>query len=600
MYGALLRSLDSLSFKTERECKDPTTFMDIPVANPCPGETKKWGRHDCDRPVMKRLWLTEASLSRVTEKVLSNAEMACLEKRITNGRRQAHKLDYTKLNDSGLSETEKNMVEEWVQGRVSGRHCLCMLTAFEAELSEGRKGSYSDSNSAPSSSQGTEKLKVLSPDYLHSLLATMVSFPRSIVDQKTNVLYEKVFAKPPIVCLFETLKAVASRAKEKSTKFLGVEQINLAFKQIRLEKIKSVQSVPVPDEEIDLENDENITNTSNSSEISSRGSPAEISMKTKADDQLSSNEGEIQALRIMMELVRLFYAGRFSNEYADQQHETGELGKDERKKPQEKCECDHEESSIPISAAGSMDALSVEILKEVEIPQDKVVEQSKGMSHTDLDRLNRPIKTYISQLALLKTTLSSQLRDIEESGAYLDLGVTRNMSDKEIKKAYHSLAVKVHPDKPGGDTAQFQALQASYHEIVAARKAEGGSSEFANSSTLEGTERALALEMEISVLVTSCKSAAEQIGVMAQVVLHALKEVEKTIGKTEFPKCAHILYMLLMGNNDGGEGGPIDLLMNTVEPTQAIAASIQVANPSTKTNDFTSIIFSHATLKFRK
>ena len=35
-----------------------------------------------------------------------------------------------------------------------------------------------------------------------------------------------------------------------------------------------------------------------------------------------------------------------------------------------------------------------------------------------------------------------------------------------IKKAYHFKAIKLHPDKPGGDTAKFQKLQESYHEIL--------------------------------------------------------------------------------------------------------------------------------------
>ena len=92
---------------------------------------------------------------------------------------------------------------------------------------------------------------------------------------------------------------------------------------------------------------------------------------------------------------------------------------------------------------------------------------------------------------------------------------------------------------------------------------------------MEGVAKALALEDEIATLVQTCKAAAEQVAALAQVTLQVLKMVEKVISKQEFPKCATILYGLLMGESDDGMGGPIGCLMNTVEPTETVAQSIQ-------------------------
>lgn len=53
--------------------------------------------------------------------------------------------------------------------------------------------------------------------------------------------------------------------------------------------------------------------------------------------------------------------------------------------------------------------------------------------------------------------------------AYQTLGVARNATDEEIKRAYRKLAGKHHPDK-GGDTAKFQEIQTAYETLTDPQK----------------------------------------------------------------------------------------------------------------------------------
>src|SRR4030042_6466925 len=48
---------------------------------------------------------------------------------------------------------------------------------------------------------------------------------------------------------------------------------------------------------------------------------------------------------------------------------------------------------------------------------------------------------------------------------YNILGVSKDSSDDEIKKAYRKLAHKYHPDKKGGDEAKFKEVNEAYQVL---------------------------------------------------------------------------------------------------------------------------------------
>lgn len=53
---------------------------------------------------------------------------------------------------------------------------------------------------------------------------------------------------------------------------------------------------------------------------------------------------------------------------------------------------------------------------------------------------------------------------------YKILGIEKNASDEEIKKAFRVLAHKYHPDKEGGDEAKFKEINEAYQVLGDAKK----------------------------------------------------------------------------------------------------------------------------------
>jgi DnaJ-class molecular chaperone len=51
------------------------------------------------------------------------------------------------------------------------------------------------------------------------------------------------------------------------------------------------------------------------------------------------------------------------------------------------------------------------------------------------------------------------------SDHYSTLGIDRNSTPENIKTAYRKLAAKFHPDRPGGNTEEFQKVQAAYEVL---------------------------------------------------------------------------------------------------------------------------------------
>lgn len=59
-----------------------------------------------------------------------------------------------------------------------------------------------------------------------------------------------------------------------------------------------------------------------------------------------------------------------------------------------------------------------------------------------------------------------QLQASKRKDYYEILGVPKNASSKDIKKAYYKLAQQYHPDKNKGDKTKFQEVSEAYEVSI--------------------------------------------------------------------------------------------------------------------------------------
>lgn len=186
-----------------------------------------------------------------------------------------------------------------------------------------------------------------------------------------------------------------------------------------------------------------------------------------------------------------------------------------------------------------------DIEEHLDMPLQQVVEEAKKLSSEELDISNTRLKNYVQSLSSLKADLMKQMEEIQDTAMYATLGITSDTSDNQVKKAYHSLAIKLHPDRKGGDKEKFQELQSAYQEILKKRRIDGAGeldAEVAEADRSE-TERAQLLMSELSQQLNTVKVAAEQCAMLAQLCIQGQKMMENAAKETSALEAVNALLV---------------------------------------------------------
>mmetsp|Transcript_19496 Transcript_19496/g.33093 ORF Transcript_19496/g.33093 Transcript_19496/m.33093 type:complete len:234 (+) Transcript_19496:1-702(+) len=190
-------------------------------------------------------WLREASMRRLSLLVKNKTELIGNASQLGVGVLQPELIE-----KSGLSKTEVFHLKQWVAGVETGRQCmLAILDSRHVEQEDFRDSTSSRrDNTIPASGNTVGQSQPQQAFQPVELIRSAIHLPEDFLCD-SGYLYETIFRRPPTSVVREALQTLVRKAYEKSPAALGVDQINLAIKQLRLDNLGDAMEPPGEQEE---------------------------------------------------------------------------------------------------------------------------------------------------------------------------------------------------------------------------------------------------------------------------------------------------------------------------------------------------------------
>jgi hypothetical protein len=230
---------------------------------------------------LNRLYLRDAAMTRMTY-ILKNST----EKIGVIG------LNYNipKQTDSEMCAEERQIIKQWATGVSSGRFAMVSFLDCRCQ----NKKNSSNSKSSDSRPIG--------------LMTSSINFPLEYLSSESQ-LYDECFGRPPAGVLRDALQMLTSKAMEESPMSLRPEQIDLAWRQMKIERLNTRY--------VENENSETLvgecSKSNDANENVDPNIPSDSQLKLASSRKLSvdmSNappDYSLLVLDILMEMVCSFY-----------------------------------------------------------------------------------------------------------------------------------------------------------------------------------------------------------------------------------------------------------------------------------------------------
>lgn len=459
----------------------------------------------------ERQWIKEASLRRLNSKISSKSESLG-----NTSLSRLNLISTSELESSELPKLACTHLKRWVEGHESGRQCMLALL----DIMQSDQSSSSSSSIAESSEDLSEFTTLKDPngefqalDCIRSLLNLPIQFLSD-----SGILYEFFFSRPPSVVVSEIVSLILEKASENSSKEIGIIQINLALKQMKIDAmclpsnilLKSKNEEEKKREENDNEEKEE-DNEENQEEkdkmlainsghdgifivkliiqllhiyleenntIKKKKMKENLKKKSKYSflkDDIASSSSNVQYFTTPwlnsdgLEIHNYESVDSLKEIAAYLSTPINEIKEIYTESLKKSLEDTHKNDDIDINDEDNNndDTDDSEVEDDDELDNEKEIKKNNDKIFNLNNKKIDLLKIKINKLLKFKNFLTLKLNQIKSTRAFLALGLSEeNITESKIKRAYRILAREYHPDKKGGSKEKFQKLNLFYQEAL--------------------------------------------------------------------------------------------------------------------------------------